>query len=78
MSAGGMERSSGGTAEQWIKEGKYAVKWTRLSCRNFKDNQVRLQLFALAYNLGNFLRRRAFASATHGDAHRLQGNRRAE
>ncbi len=42
-----------GTAEQWIKEGKYAVKWTRLSCRNFKDNQTRLQLFALAYNLGN-------------------------
>ncbi len=48
-----------GTAEQWIKEGKYAVKWTRLSCRNFKDNQTRLQLFALAYNLGNFLRRLA-------------------
>ncbi|UCG17258.1 MAG: IS1380 family transposase [Phycisphaerales bacterium] len=46
-----------GTAEQWIKEGKYAVKWTRLSCRSFKDNQARLQLFALAYNLGNFLRR---------------------
>ncbi len=36
------------TAEQWIKEGKYAVKWTRLSCRNFKDNQTWLQLFALA------------------------------
>jgi hypothetical protein len=48
-----------GTAEQWIKEGKYAVKWTRLSCHDFKDNQVRLQLFALAYNLGNFLRRLA-------------------
>ncbi len=48
-----------GTAEQWIKEGKYAVKWTRLSCRDFSDNQVRLQLFALAYNLGNFLRRLA-------------------
>ena len=48
-----------GTAEQWIKEGKNAVKWTRLSCRNFRDNQVRLQLFALAYNLGNFLRRLA-------------------
>lgn len=48
-----------GTAEQWIKEGKYAVKWTRLSCRSFKDNQARLQLFALAYNLGNFLRRLA-------------------
>jgi hypothetical protein len=46
-----------GTAEQWIKEGKYAIKWTRLSCHDFSDNQVRLQLFALAYNLGNFLRR---------------------
>ena len=46
-----------GTAEQWIKEGKKAVKWTRLSCHDFVDNQVRLQLFALAYNLGNFLRR---------------------
>ena len=48
-----------GTAEQWIKEGKYAIKWTRLSCQNFRDNQARLQLFALAYNLGNFLRRLA-------------------
>ena len=48
-----------GTAEQWIKEGKYALKWTRLSCHDFIDNQVRLQLFALAYNLGNFLRRLA-------------------
>ena len=48
-----------GTAEQWIKEGKNAVKWTKLSCHDFVDNQVRLQLFALAYNLGNFLRRPA-------------------
>jgi len=48
-----------GTAEQWIKEGKYALNWTRLSCHDFVDNQVRLQLFALAYNLGNFLRRLA-------------------
>jgi hypothetical protein len=48
-----------GTAEQWIKEGKNALKWTRLSCRQFKDNQARLQLFALAYNLGNFLRQLA-------------------
>jgi len=48
-----------GTAEQWIKEGKYALKWTRLSCHDFIGNQVRLQLFALAYNLGNFLRRLA-------------------
>jgi hypothetical protein len=48
-----------GTAEQWIKEGKYALKWTRLSCHDFDDNQVRLQLFAMAYNIGNFLRRLA-------------------
>ena len=32
------------------------VKWTKLSCRRFKDNAARLQLFALAYNLANFLR----------------------
>ena len=48
-----------GTAEQWIKEGKIALTWTRLSCHEFRDNEVRLQLFALAYNLGNFLRRLA-------------------
>jgi hypothetical protein len=48
-----------GTAEQWIKEGKTAVKWTKLSCRRFRDNQARLQLFALAYNLANFLRQLA-------------------
>jgi len=48
-----------GTAEQWIKEGKYAVKWTRLSCHGFLDNEIRLQLFALAYNLANFVRRLA-------------------
>jgi hypothetical protein len=35
------------------------VKWTELSCRTFKDNQTRLQLFALGYNLANFLRRLA-------------------
>src|SRR5579884_2732426 len=44
------------TAEQWIKEGKNAVRWTKLSCRRFQDNETRLQLFALAYNLANFLR----------------------
>ena len=48
-----------GTAEQWIKEGKYALNWTRLSCHRFVCNQVRLLLFVLAYNLGNFLRRLA-------------------
>ena len=46
-----------GTAEQWIKEGKYALHWTSLSCHRFRANQVRLALFVLPYNLGNFLRR---------------------
>ena len=45
-----------GTAEQFIKEGKNAIKWTRLSCRKFRNNEVRLQLHALAYNLANFMR----------------------
>src|SRR6202795_1276983 len=45
-----------GTCEQYIKEGKNAIKWTRLSCRSFAANAVRLQLHALAYNLGNFMR----------------------
>jgi hypothetical protein len=45
------------TAEEWIKEGKLAVKWTRrLSCHNFRANEVRLQLSVLAYNLGNLRR----------------------
>jgi Transposase DDE domain group 1 len=43
--------------EPWMKEGKYALKWTRLSCHRCVANQVRLQLFILADNLGNFLRR---------------------
>ena len=45
-----------GTAEQQIKEGKNALRWTRLSCHAFRHNAVRLQLHALAYNLANFLR----------------------
>jgi hypothetical protein len=45
-----------GTAEQHIKEGKNALRWTRLSCHAFRHNAVRLQLHALAYNLANFLR----------------------
>ena len=45
-----------GKAEQYIKEGKNAIKWTRLSCRRFRDNAVRLQLHTLAYNLANFMR----------------------
>jgi hypothetical protein len=38
------------------KEGKGAIKWTRLSCRSFAASAVRLQVHALAYNLGNFMR----------------------
>ena len=43
-------------AEQYIKEGKHAIKWTRLSCQKFRNNEVRLQLHARAYNLANFMR----------------------
>ena len=46
-----------GTAEQWIKEGKQAVKMTRLSCHRFRSNEVRLGLSVIAYNLGNLWRR---------------------
>ena len=46
-------------AVHWIKEGKHAIRWTRLSCHRFRDNSVKLQLFALAYNLANFMRRLA-------------------
>ncbi len=45
-----------GTCEQWINEGKGAIKWTRLSCRSYAANAIRLQLHALAYNIANFMR----------------------
>jgi len=44
-----------GAAEQWIREGKNATRWTRLSCRSMTANAVRLQLYALAY-MANFFR----------------------
>ena len=44
------------TAEQYIKEGKNAIQWTRLSCRSFRNNEIRLWLHTLAYNLANFMR----------------------
>ena len=46
-----------GTAEQWIKEGKQAVKMTRLSYHRFRSNEVRLWLSLIADNLGNLWRR---------------------
>jgi len=42
--------SKRGTAEQWIEEGKQALKMTRLSCHRFRSNQVRLWLSVMAYN----------------------------
>ena len=41
-----------GTAEQWIKEGRQAVKMTRPSCHRFRANELRLWLSVIAYNLG--------------------------
>jgi hypothetical protein len=52
-----------GTVEQWIKEGKAATHWTRLSCHRFRANEVRLLLGVIAYNLGNLLRRLALPLA---------------
>jgi hypothetical protein len=46
-------------AEQWIKEGKQAVKMTHLSYHRFRSNEVRLWLSAIAHNLGNLWRRLA-------------------
>ncbi len=51
------------TCEQWIKEGKTAISWTRLSCCSFAANAVRLQLHALAYNIANFMRTLALPQA---------------
>jgi hypothetical protein len=52
-----------GTCEQYIKEGKGAIKWTRLSCRTFAAYAVRIQLHVLAYNIGNFIRTLAMPKA---------------
>ncbi|MFH1892477.1 MAG: transposase [Candidatus Zixiibacteriota bacterium] len=46
-----------GFKERWAKPLIDELFWTRLSCKHFVSNQVRLWLFVLAYNLGNFLRR---------------------
>ena len=54
-----------GTAEHWFKKGKYVLSWIWLSYRRFVANQVRLQLFILAYNLGNFLRRLCLPKAVN-------------
>jgi len=46
-----------GTAEQWIREGKQALKWTRLSCHGFLANEVRLSAerrIRIGVQLGEF------------------------
>jgi len=53
-----------GWFEQYIKEGKNAIEWTRLSYRTFAANAVRLQLHVLAYNIGNFMRTLAMPKTT--------------
>jgi hypothetical protein len=55
-----------GMAEQAIKEGKHAINWTRLSCKRFIDNEVWLQLHALAYNLATILRNIDLPEEMHG------------
>jgi hypothetical protein len=46
-----------GTAERWIREGKPAVKMTRLGCHRFRSSEVRLCLRVIAYNLRSLCRR---------------------
>jgi hypothetical protein len=48
-----------GMAEQHIEEGKYALKWTRLSCMRLKANAVRLQPHALTCNLVDWPRHKS-------------------
>jgi hypothetical protein len=55
--------NQGGKAERYIKEGKNAINWPRLSCRKSRDNAVWLQLHALTYNLANFMRTLALPRA---------------
>ncbi len=65
---------SGARRSKYIKEGKKAIKWARVSCRKVRDNAVRLQLHALAYNLANFMRTLALPKEVeHWSLTTLQG-----
>jgi len=64
-----------GTAEQWIKEGKQAVKMTRLSSHRFRSNEARLWLSLIAYNLGNLWRRLVLPNRIENRPRRNQGGR---
>jgi hypothetical protein len=51
------KRGTSEVAVATIKEGKRAVKMTRLSCHRFRSNEVHPWLSVIAYNLGNLWRR---------------------
>ena len=51
------QAGDGEVAAATIREGKQAVKISRLSCHRFRSNEVRLWLSVIAYNLGNLWRR---------------------
>lgn len=44
------------TAEQFIREGKQSFNWTSMPCKRLVENEVRLHLNVLAYNLTVFMR----------------------
>jgi hypothetical protein len=63
-----------GQQEQWIREGKQAVKMTRLSCHRFRSNEVRLWLAVIAYNPGNRQRGVPFGPGATGEDQPLVTN----
>jgi hypothetical protein len=46
-----------GTVEQWINERKQAVKIKRLSCHQFRSDELRLWLSVIAYHRGQVIGR---------------------
>ncbi len=60
------KRGTAEVAAATIKEGKQAVKMTRLSCHRFRSNEVRLRLSVIAYNLGNLWQRLVFPGRIDG------------
>ena len=54
-----------GTAEQWIKEGKYALNWTRLSCQHFVPESGEVGSVCFGLQPGQF-------SATSGPSQKNQ------
>ncbi len=52
-----------GLVKPGARPGKNAINWTRPSCHSLRNNEVRLQLHALAYNIGNFLKTLALPEA---------------